>query len=57
MSIGVGTLKPKTRIMRPVWMGALLALVAAVTLAVIVANSDDAPASVDHVNHPGQRDR
>ena len=43
MSIGVGTLQPKSRVIRPVWIGALLALVAAVTLAVIVANSDDEP--------------
>jgi hypothetical protein len=46
MSIGVGTLQPKSRIMRPVWLGAVLALVAAVTLGVIVANSDDEPARV-----------
>lgn len=46
MSIGVGTLQPKSRVMRPVWIGALVALVAAVTLAVVVANSDDEPVRV-----------
>ena len=44
MSIGVGTLQPKTRIVRPVWMAGLLAVIVALTVAVIVTNSGDDPA-------------
>jgi hypothetical protein len=43
MSIGVGTLQPKTRIMRPVWLAGLLAVILALTAAVIVTNSGDEP--------------
>lgn len=39
MSIGVGTLKPKTRIVRPVWVAGSLAIILAFTVAVIVTNS------------------
>ena len=41
MSIGVGTLQPKTRIMRPVWLAGFLAVILALTVAVIVTNSDE----------------
>jgi len=44
MSIGVGTLQPKSRVMRPVWLAGLLVLVLAITLAVIVTNSGEEPA-------------
>jgi hypothetical protein len=44
MSIGVGTLQPKTRIVRPKWIAGLLAIILALTVAVIVANSGDEPA-------------
>ena len=43
MSIGVGTLRPKTRIIRPVWLAGLLAVVVALAVAVIVTNSGDEP--------------
>jgi len=43
MSIGVGTLQPKTRIIRPVWVAGLLAVIVALTVAVIVTNSGDDP--------------
>jgi hypothetical protein len=41
MSIGVGTLQPKTRIIRPVWLAGFLAIIVALTVAVIVTNSGD----------------
>jgi hypothetical protein len=41
MSIGIGTLEPKVRALRPVWIAGLLAVLVAFTLAVIVANSGD----------------
>jgi len=44
MSIGIGTLQPKTRIVRPVWVAGLLAVIVALTVAVIVTNSGDDPA-------------
>ena len=44
MSIGVGTLQPKARIIRPVWLAGLLAVILALTVAVIVTNSGDEPA-------------
>ncbi|HJU57936.1 MAG TPA: hypothetical protein VJ774_04305 [Actinomycetota bacterium] len=44
MSIGVGTLQPKTRIFRPVWLAGLLAVIVALAAAVIVTNSSDEPA-------------
>jgi hypothetical protein len=44
MSIGVGTLQPKTRSMRPVWLAGLLAVILALTVAVIVTNSGEEPA-------------
>ena len=43
MSIGVGTLQPKTRIIRPVWVAGLLAVIVALTVAGIVTNSGDDP--------------
>ncbi len=52
MSIGVGTLKPKTRIMRPVWLAGLL-VVMAFTSAVVIANSEDRTApAVTAVSRP-----
>lgn len=44
MSIGVGTLQPKTRIMRPVWLAGLLAVILALAVAVVVTNSGEEPA-------------
>src|SRR5262245_35533013 len=44
MSIGVGTLKPKTRIVRPVWLAGLVAVILAFSAAVIVTNAADEPA-------------
>jgi hypothetical protein len=41
MSIGIGTLQPKSRIIRPVWLAGLLAVVVALTVAVILANSGE----------------
>jgi hypothetical protein len=41
MSIGVGTLQPKTRIIRPVWLAGLVAVILAFSAAVIVTNSAD----------------
>ncbi len=41
MSIGVGTLKPKVRIRRPVLLAGLVAVVAVFTMSVIGANSTD----------------
>ena len=43
MSIGVGTLQPNTRIVRPVWLAGLLAVILALAIAVVVANSGDEP--------------
>ena len=43
MSIGIGTLQPKTRIVRPVWVAALVAIILALTVAVVVTNSGDEP--------------
>jgi hypothetical protein len=44
MSIGIGTLRPKTRIVRPAWIAGLVAIILAFTVAVIVTNSGDEPA-------------
>jgi hypothetical protein len=41
MSIGIGTLEPKVRVLRPVSIAGLLAVLVAFTFAVIVANSGD----------------
>jgi hypothetical protein len=43
MSIGIGTLQPKTRVIRPVWLAGILAVILAFTVAVIVANAGDEP--------------
>ena len=39
MSIGTGTLQPNTRVIRPIWLAALLAIVLAFAGAVIVTNA------------------
>ena len=44
MSIGIGTLQPKTRVVRPVWLAGLLAVILALAVAVVVTNSGDQPA-------------
>jgi hypothetical protein len=44
MSIGTGTLQPHTRIMRPVWLAGILAVILALTVAMIVTNSGEEPA-------------
>jgi hypothetical protein len=44
MSIGVGTLQPKARIMRPVWLAGFLAVILALAVAVVVTNADEEPA-------------
>ena len=44
MSIGTGTLQPNTRIMRPIWLAALFAIVLGFAGAVIVTNAGEEPA-------------